>query len=233
MKGKRRANVGFTLIELLVVIAIIAVLVALLLPALSAAREQGRAILCAGNLRQIGLAVNLYADDYNDILVPSAMENPPNYWSEAHTLLARLGYLTPIKAWTCPSLPDQTGWWANQQPRGGGYSVNSKHVHFVNETWEPNNRPVTRSSLTRASCVLSFVEGRAWINNDDAPTYVWPYYAECPSSGPTHLGQAVTLQTVAKRHNKTNVLFADGHVEGVEYWDIIDNARDIWGHSAR
>ena len=64
---------GFTLIELLVVIAIIAVLAALLLPALGRARESGRAIQCMNNLRQLQVAWQLYADDYDGRLVPNGV----------------------------------------------------------------------------------------------------------------------------------------------------------------
>jgi prepilin-type N-terminal cleavage/methylation domain-containing protein/prepilin-type processing-associated H-X9-DG protein len=78
----KRKN-GFTLIELLVVVAIIAVLIALILPAMATARERARSVVCSGRLKQLGYAIQFYTQENNGIFPPFSIS--PEYTFKTRT----------------------------------------------------------------------------------------------------------------------------------------------------
>ena len=146
---------AFTLKELLVVLAVISVLAGLLLPAVSRATESGRATACLGNLRQIGLALQMYVDDHGNRLpvmrdrqFEAALEALTNA-APATNALASLDqvlapYLNAPRVFKCPS--DRRGFF---EVTGSSYSWNSLlngqdafHLRVLGLDFDPHQIPV-------------------------------------------------------------------------------------------
>ncbi len=105
-ENKTTAN-GFTLIELLVVIHIIAILAALLLPALTKAKEKAKRAQCVSNLRQIGVAIFIYGGDFKDYL-PDTTGRSNWPWDLPNNTIAHFqGSGLTLHVFYCPSNPDQ------------------------------------------------------------------------------------------------------------------------------
>jgi len=105
MKKRFLRRDGFTLIELLVVVAIIAILAAMLLPALSQARERARQAVCMSNLKQLSICIFLYTQDYNDYIV--TFNGRDGWWVllEPYGNKGGLTYAGTKKIMLCPSEP--------------------------------------------------------------------------------------------------------------------------------
>ena len=142
------ARVGFTMIELLVVMAIIGVLAALLMPALGRAKEAGRSAACIGNLRQIGVALQVYVDSNNNRLpfmrdqLTSTNQPPTNTLSGVEVVLKdQLGNVNVLR---CPSDRAQLF-----EETGSSYAWNSllngqraDHLEVFGMQFDPHAIPV-------------------------------------------------------------------------------------------
>ncbi len=200
---------AFTLIELLVVIAIIAILAAILLPALNSARERGRSASCVNNLKQIGMAHEFYCEANDDWMVIIWGKNPMDgkpasaynwhHWLRYHVT----GWdISDGGIYSCPSAVMPNGFEVTT-PSGTtyifAYSMNYELGFTLNSHDDPENI-FKRGYWQKPSKMLT--------NFDDVQT------GNNAVGNPGDLRATTTRGLAGMRHNKArNYLLLDGHVE--------------------
>jgi prepilin-type N-terminal cleavage/methylation domain-containing protein/prepilin-type processing-associated H-X9-DG protein len=221
--GKRKA---FTLIELLVVIAIIAILMAILIPALNRAREQGKRAVCLSNLKQLALAWIMYADDNDDVLVNGAVgySNVNMQWGDHRG----------EKAWVDTY---STTWdTAVQGIKNGALWPYVKELNIYRCPTGRRGEALTYSIMFSMNAVNhtptqgvrgAFIKKRSEITNP-APAYRLVFIDEgymTPDAYAVYYDQELWWDDPPVRHGDgTTLSFADGHAEHWK-WRGIDTIK--------
>jgi prepilin-type N-terminal cleavage/methylation domain-containing protein/prepilin-type processing-associated H-X9-DG protein len=241
-RERRSVRSAFTLIELLVVIAIIAILAALLVPSLNLARARARASNCMGNLKQIGLAFALYADDH-DGSWPNTDEYKKTFLRETNAGPASLtmgaNYLGNLAVTFCPEHLARDLSLRQNYPRdlAAGSASSSRTSYMVSLNvrsprlaYESNGtsghaRPADVRSAGDTLYLADAARFNAAAGSD--PSCLPPAYLNAQAgieNLPLAVGQPPTYggatRSVHVLHpgNTCNGLFMDGHVEGLPAW---------------
>lgn len=175
---------GFTLIELLVVIAIIAVLIALLLPAVQQARDAARRSQCINNLKQIGIALHAYHSDFNMF--------PP-------------GNVTPGQ---CCSTPSRTVWTISILPQLDQLNVYNQYNFNVNNE-DPPNKAVRETNLSVMNCPSDINASKLIIPNSGPGNSAGLYYRASSYRGMGGVGYQLSGDSYAYRRQWDSSDFID------------------------
>ena len=226
---------GFTLIELLVVVAIIALLISILLPSLTQARNVARMVRCEANLKQIGNAHQMYANEYGDYFVPHRLRTSVTLPWYRNMAFRRMLSMTPgsgiPEGMRCPNaLEDRAHRWAHNYG-GNGHRVNNRPDRTPQ--WEDlpahegdyyRNRTTTgsgnalrhhRGKIVRPSEVLQTVDASDWNANRGGSRYDqrWDLFPEMNGSAHAVWGGGKWNQTSFRHNEGANMLMFDGHAE--------------------
>ncbi|MFA6929033.1 MAG: DUF1559 domain-containing protein [Lentisphaeria bacterium] len=211
----------FTLIELLVVIAIIAILAAMLLPALQKARESSKSIKCVSQLKQIGLAINFYGDDYSGY-IPGQSQNDGGFDGKLSPYVNRLSGLFLCPSTTEIEKTNAYGLGTRLLPNGKYMAITLQmEMLFGTTTLGVGNYKMRMMQAVRrpsAAGVVADVLGRPYSTWDQS--YAWGFApllsnAWMPDSLP-NLWAPTGKSYLAPRHNqRANMLMLDSHVTTV------------------
>lgn len=207
----------FTLIELLVIIAIIAILAAILLPALGKARERAKAIKCAGNLKQVGSAMQMYINTWDGWIYPLRDD-----WTNGPWWFSRLNddFINNQEMFHCSSHEDFV---FDKYNISYGYNYYGSDAidgpaNGLGLTWGHAEEPAVKMNMIKNGSSMIMIADAREDGNSTTPNC-----AILPSTSPT----ASVASLVSARHNgRANVLWVDAHVSQHLFSEI--NATLTW-----